>query len=83
VPFVVRLLAAMVSVAVPPVVMLVVENEAVMRLLEEVALSVTAWLEPVTTAVWTVEVVELPATVVPEEGLSVSEKSLGAFTVKV
>ena len=78
-----RLLTEIVRVEDPPVVIDEGENEPVMRLFDDVALSVTLWLEPVKTAVDTVVVVEPPATAVPEVGVKVSEKSLGAFTVKV
>jgi len=83
VPLVARLLTEMVRVEDPPVVIDDGENEAVMRLLDEVALSVTLWLEPVKTAVDTVVVVDPPMAAVPDVGVKVSEKSLGAFTVKV
>jgi len=73
----------MLRVAEPPVVIDVVENEVVTRLFDEVALSVTVWLEPVTSAVDTVVAVEPPAEADPDVGLSETEKSLGAVTVKV
>ena len=77
-----RLFTEIVRVEDPPVVIDDGENEAVMRLLDEVALSVTLWFEPETTAVDTDVVVEPPMAAVPDVGVKVTEKSFGTLTVK-
>lgn len=73
----------MVRVADPPVVTDEGDNEAVMRLFDVVALRVTLWEVPDTTAVDTVVVVEPPTAAVPDAGVRVTEKSFGTLMVKV
>ena len=77
-----RLLTEIMRVDDPPVVLVEGVNESLIRLLDVVALSVTLWFDPATTAVDTDVVVEPPTVAVPNVGVRVSEKSLGAFTVK-
>ena len=83
VPLVAREFTVIVIVALPPVVTVDDENDAVIRLDEVVALNVTLWFVPVTTAVCTVVVAVPPMTAVPEVGLRVTEKSFGTLTVKL